>query len=106
MLRGRGVLGILPATTTSFSSPEVEIEMGGEALEKWPRRLFVDSERALETLDFFLRTGNKAERSTGSKPAHFLARSCGKRERIARRGKRSGNGETKIEACGAMLLDV
>jgi len=31
------------ATTTSFSSPEVEIDMGGQALEKWPRLLFVDS---------------------------------------------------------------
>src|SRR2546427_8107171 len=33
-----------------------KIEMGGQALEKWPRQLFVDSERALEALDFFLKT--------------------------------------------------
>ena len=33
--------------------------MGGQALEKWPRQLFVDSERALEALDFFLKTGKQ-----------------------------------------------
>ncbi len=49
--------GFFLATTTSFSSPEIEIEMGGQALEKWPRQLFVDSDRALEALDFFLETG-------------------------------------------------
>jgi hypothetical protein len=43
----------------SFSSPEVEIEMGGQALEKWPRQLFVESERVLEALDFFLHTGQQ-----------------------------------------------
>ena len=44
-----------------FSSPEVEIEMGGQALEKWPRQLFVGSKRALEALDFFLKTGKQNE---------------------------------------------
>ena len=51
--------GFFLATATSFSSPEIEIEMGGQALEKWPRQLFVDSDRALEALDFFLKTGKQ-----------------------------------------------
>ena len=33
--------------------------MGGQALEKWARQLFVDSERAFEALDFFLKTGKQ-----------------------------------------------
>jgi hypothetical protein len=51
--------GFFLAATTSFSSPEIEIEMGGQALEKWPRQLFVNSERALEALGFFLQTGKQ-----------------------------------------------
>jgi hypothetical protein len=35
--------------------------MGGQALEKWPRQLFVDSERSLEALAFFLKTGKQNE---------------------------------------------
>jgi len=51
--------GFFLAKATSFSSPDIEIEMGGQALEKWPRQLFVDSERALEALDSFLKTGKQ-----------------------------------------------
>jgi hypothetical protein len=51
--------GFFLARTTSFSSPEIEIEMGGQALEKWPRQLFVDADRALEALVFFLKTGKQ-----------------------------------------------
>jgi hypothetical protein len=52
--------GFFLTEAVSFSSPEVEIEMGGQALEKWPRQLFVGTERALETLDFFLKTGKQS----------------------------------------------
>jgi hypothetical protein len=97
--------GFFLTEAASFSSPEVEIEMGGQALEKWPRQLFVNSERALEALDFFLKTG-KQNGSTGSDPTHFLARSCGKLERVERRGSRGRNGENTVEACVPMLLDV
>jgi hypothetical protein len=51
--------GFFLAKAPSFSSPEVAIEMGGQALEKSPRQLVVDSERALEALDFFLKTGRQ-----------------------------------------------
>jgi hypothetical protein len=51
--------GFFLAATTSFSSPEIEIEMGGQALEKWPRQLFVDPSLAVEALDVFLKTGKQ-----------------------------------------------
>jgi hypothetical protein len=59
LLRGRGVVGVLLTETASFSSSEVEIEMGGQALEKWRGQLFVDPEQVLEALDFFLKTGKQ-----------------------------------------------
>jgi hypothetical protein len=42
--------GFFLAATTSFSPPEIEIEMGGQAMEKWPRQLFGDRELAVEAL--------------------------------------------------------
>ena len=35
--------------------------------------------------------------NTGSEPTHFLARSCGKRKRVARRGKRTRKEEDQRE---------
>ena len=52
-------MGFFLARTTSFSAPEIEIEMGGQALERWPRQLFVDSELAREAIDLFLKTGKQ-----------------------------------------------
>ena len=37
--------GFFLVEALSFSPPEIEIEVGGQALEKWPRQLFVASER-------------------------------------------------------------
>lgn len=51
--------GFFLTDAASFSPPEVEIDMGGQALEKWPRQLFVNSERAIETLESFLKTGKQ-----------------------------------------------
>ena len=51
--------GFFLAATTPFSAPEIEIEMGGQALEKWPRQLFSDRELAVDALDFFLKTGRQ-----------------------------------------------
>ena len=51
--------GFFLAEATAFSPPEIEIEMGGQALEKWPRQLFVESDSVLEALDFFLKTGQQ-----------------------------------------------
>lgn len=52
-------VGFFLATTTSFSSPQIEIEMGGQALEKWPRQLFVDPSLGVDALDFLLETGKQ-----------------------------------------------
>jgi len=37
-----------------FSPPSVEINLGGQALERWPRELFVSEELAAEALKYFL----------------------------------------------------
>ena len=51
--------GFFLEEATTFSPPEIEIEMGGQALEKWPRQLFGHRELAVEALDFFLKTGKE-----------------------------------------------
>ena len=51
--------GFFLVEATAFSSPDIEIEMGGQALEQWPRQLFVDSQHAREGLAFFLKTGKQ-----------------------------------------------
>ena len=51
--------GFFLVEATAFSPPEIEIEMGGQALEKWPRQLFVASEDAREAVAFFLKTGRQ-----------------------------------------------
>jgi hypothetical protein len=40
-----------------FSTPSVEIELGGQALELWPRELFVSNEHAARALTYFLDHG-------------------------------------------------
>jgi hypothetical protein len=42
-----------------FSTPSVEVELGGQALERWPRELFVSSELAARALDHFLKFGKQ-----------------------------------------------
>jgi hypothetical protein len=40
-----------------FSAPSVEINLGGQSLERWPRELFVSDDLATEALDHFLDHG-------------------------------------------------
>ncbi len=42
-----------------FSTPSVEMELGGQALERWPRELFVSAERATRALNHFLNHGQQ-----------------------------------------------
>ena len=42
-----------------FSTPSVEVELGGQALERWPRELFVPSELAVQALNHFLEFGKQ-----------------------------------------------
>lgn len=46
-------------TSRTFSTPSVEIELGGQALERWPRELFVSAERAAQALNHFLERGKQ-----------------------------------------------
>lgn len=39
--------------------PSVEINLGGQALERWPAELFVSEELAGQALDVFLKTGKQ-----------------------------------------------
>ncbi|MBI2186094.1 MAG: hypothetical protein HYU37_03090 [Acidobacteria bacterium] len=47
------------ATSRHFSSPSIEMELGGQALERWPRELFVSAERATQALNHFLQFGKQ-----------------------------------------------
>ena len=40
-----------------LSAPSVEINLGGQALERWPRELFVSEDLATEALEYFLDQG-------------------------------------------------
>ena len=53
--------GFFLAEASSFTLPEVEIEMDGQALEKWPRQLFVDPALCSEALGHFLETGKQKD---------------------------------------------
>jgi hypothetical protein len=46
-------------TSRHFSTPSVEIELGGQALERWPRELFVSAEHATQGLHHFLQHGKQ-----------------------------------------------
>jgi hypothetical protein len=46
-------------TTRHFSPPSIEMELGGQALERWPRELFVSPERATKALNHFLEHGKQ-----------------------------------------------
>ena len=45
--------------TRDFSSPSIEVELGGQALERWPRELFVSAGRATQALNHFLECGKQ-----------------------------------------------
>ena len=46
-------LGHFLVNGNDFSPPSVEINLGGQALERWPRELFVSEEIAAEALKYF-----------------------------------------------------
>jgi len=46
-------------TSQHCSSPSIEMELGGQALERWPRELFVSAERATQALNHFLESGKQ-----------------------------------------------
>jgi hypothetical protein len=46
-------------TNRHFSTPSIEVELGGQALERWPRELVVPAERAARALNHFLDFGKQ-----------------------------------------------
>jgi hypothetical protein len=46
-------------TSGQFSPPSVQVELGGQALERWPRELFVSAEYASHALNHFLDHGKQ-----------------------------------------------
>jgi len=46
-------------TSQHFSPPSIEVELGGQTLERWPRELFVSAERATQALNHFLESGKQ-----------------------------------------------
>jgi hypothetical protein len=52
-------IGFYPIVGAECGKPEVPIELGGQALEKWPRELFVPRAVATQALQTFLQTGRQ-----------------------------------------------
>jgi hypothetical protein len=46
-------------TSRQFTTPSVEVELGGQALERWPRELFVFATDATHALNYFLEHGKQ-----------------------------------------------
>ena len=53
--------GFFLAESGSLTAPEVDIVLGGQVRERWPRQLFVEPSLAAEALDYFLETGKQKE---------------------------------------------
>lgn len=47
------------ATDLTFSAPTIEINLAGQALERWPLELFVSEQIAEDALSFFLKFGKR-----------------------------------------------
>jgi hypothetical protein len=52
-------IGFYPIVGAECGRPEVPIELGGQALERWPRELFVPWAVAAQALQTFLQTGRQ-----------------------------------------------
>jgi hypothetical protein len=54
-----GSSGDFVVESSLLTAPEVEIDLGGQALERWPRQLFVTEHVARGAVEYFLRTGKR-----------------------------------------------
>jgi hypothetical protein len=54
----------------NFGPPEVEVALGGQAVERWPRQLFVSKRLAHDAVEFFLNAGKRT-------PLHSWVRADG-----------------------------
>lgn len=53
--------GFFLSEGASLSQPEVDIVLGGQVQERWPRQLFVDPALGADALGHFLKTGGRKE---------------------------------------------
>ncbi|MGH9370592.1 MAG: hypothetical protein ACRD15_03570 [Vicinamibacterales bacterium] len=53
--------GFFLAESESLTEPEIDIVLGGQVQERWPRQLFVDPALASEALAYFLETGKQKD---------------------------------------------
>jgi hypothetical protein len=53
--------GFFLAESGSLTAPEVDVVLGGQVQERWPRQLFVDPSLGAEALDHFLEMGKQKE---------------------------------------------
>lgn len=60
-----------------LSAPAVEIELGGQALERWPAEMFVSERTAEEALQFFLASGTEKPTPPGFGSISSRVRWCG-----------------------------
>ena len=44
---------------SELGAPEVEVALGGQAVERWPRQLFVSAQVARDAVEFFLHVGKR-----------------------------------------------
>ena len=67
-----------------FSPPTIEVNLGGQALERWPRELFVSEQLAAEALEHFLDHGEQKPSlcwtGTGAFPRETIWEGRGGRE--------------------------
>lgn len=49
--------GYFLVTRREFSTPSVEVELGGQALERWPSELFSPASHATQAVEYFLTHG-------------------------------------------------
>jgi len=64
-------LGQFLVNSRDFSPPTVEINLGGQALEQWPRELFVSEALAAGSLDYFLHHGKRKPSLCWTETAKF-----------------------------------
>lgn len=59
MLRGYRSLSDFLVSANDLSDPTIEIELGGQALERWPSELFVPKAVVADALDWFIESGRR-----------------------------------------------
>lgn len=79
-------LAPISSDSLEFSAPSVEINLGGQALERWPRELFVSEDLATVALEHFLDYGELNRRFAGLAPESFRVKPFGKAVKNERLG--------------------